>query len=205
MYIAIFVASILSLLIYILFTISLFNKGNDNYNFANHFSFELFIKKGHRHVYLNIFLFLSSALFFTSFLLNSILYFSPIRISLAIFALCISLTLVAIFYLPLSKLKERCICSIMFFVANIGLNGLIIYQEIRNIKLYENNLYIIPLIISILILLVALFSVFNPRLFNFTASRNEEGVQIRPKYFQLALGEWLMIFTFLFAQIYLIF
>lgn len=202
--ISFFIASLISLVIYIVFTSIVYvDNYQENYNFANHFAFELYIKKGHRFIYLNIFLYLVAALYTGNFIVYAIKDFSAINAIIAILALLTSFSFIAIFYLPLTKLKEKCFCSIGYFVSIAGTNGLIIYQEIRNIRIYENNLYFIPLAFSILVLLFSLFAIFNPKIFDFNAPRNQEGVQVRPKIFHLALAEWLLIFTFLFSQFYL--
>ena len=199
-----FVASLICLIVYVVFTSIILNDGyKENYSFANHFAFELYIKRGHRFIYLNVFLYLVAALYTGNFIVHAIQDFSVINVILAVLALITSFCLIAIFYLPLTKLKEKCFCSIGFFVSIAGTNGLIIYQEIRNIRIYENMLYFIPLAFSILIFLFALFAILNPRIFDFNAPRNQEGVQERPRVFYLALSEWLLIFSFLFAQFYL--
>ena len=174
----------------------------DGYRFSNHFPYELYNGKYYKYFYLNIFLLLTALLFTGNFVLKSITDFSPIQVVLAVLSLFASFTLLVLFYLPLTKLRERCICSIGFFISNSGINGLIIYQEVRNIRINESYLYLLPLIISLLILIVCIFSIFNPKIFDFKTIRNKDGVQVRPFVFHLALCEWLLIFTFLFSQIY---
>lgn len=182
----------------------IYNSYGEKYTFNNHFPFELWIKNGHKHFYLNALLFLSALFFAGNFIIDAIINFAVIKVTIAILALLVSFSLLAIFYLPLTKFKERCFCSIAFFIANAGVNGLILYYEVKEIRIFENYLAFIPLAISLIILIICIYDIFNPKIFDFSTTKDESGEQIRPKIFHLALGEWLLIFTFLFSQIYLL-
>ena len=195
--------SFIFLIAYVLITTFIYNQDNvDNFSYFNHFPYEIYIKRGYKNALLNILLFLVGLSFATNYILHAIFNFSVMEIFIAFVSVVVAFSFIAIFYLPLSKLKERCLCSILFFVSNIGLNALITINDIRIIKIYENNLGYISLVISLLILIICILFIFNPKLFDFCLEKKDEQT-VRPKIFYLAFGEWMLIYIFLFSQIYL--
>ena len=206
MHIISFSASIIFLVAYLFSTILLFNKDNSDakFDFRNHFAYELFIKKDRNNFVLNLLLLLSALLFTLNFILFAVSYFNVINLVSAIFSVIISFSLMVLFYLPLNKLRERCIFSIIFAVAITMLNALLVFQSVNMIKQLEEKLVLIPIVVNALILIIGIFTIFNPQLFNFDMKRNEDGTLERPKYITLAFFEWLLILSFLFSQIYIV-
>ena len=206
MYIVFFAASLVFLFAYVFSTLLIFNKDNkgEPFSFRNHFAYELWIKRDKKEVVLNLLLLLSVGLFALTFILFAVKNFSVINLVSAIFATVIAFSVVVLFYLPLNKLRERCIFSILFAVFTTMLNGLIIFNSVNMMNQLEEKLILIPIVVSAIIVIIGIFTIFNPHLFNFDMQRNEDGTLQRPKYITLAFFEWLIIFSFLFSQIFIV-
>lgn len=206
MYIPLFATSVLFLVIFYFSAVFVYNKENPNerYDIRNHFAFELWIKKGHQNVFIDLFILISAVAFSINYIIYSIFNFSVFNVVNAFFSLLISFSLIVIFYLPLSKLKERCIFSIVLMTVVTILNAMQIYESFILRRQYENNLIYIPLIISAIIVIIGIITIFYPKLFDFGMNKNEDGSFSRPKFFPLAFFEWLIIFTFLLSQSYLV-
>ena len=206
MHIALLALSVLFLIAFYVAGTFVFNKNNpdDTYDIRNHFSFELWIKKGHQGVFIDVFMLLSATIFAANYILFSIKNFSVLNIFNAVLALLIAFSVISITYLPLSKLKERCILSIILITGTTILNALEIYESFTLIRQYENNLLYIPLVISAVIVIIGIIAIFYPKLFDFGMEKNEEGVMKRPSFFPLAFFEWLLIFTCLLSQSFIV-
>jgi hypothetical protein len=59
---------------------------------------------------------------------------------------------------------------------------------------YKNINGIIALVISATMLIVSLVFFINPKLFNLSGDKHEDGTVTRPKVIHLALVEWLVTF-----------
>ena len=131
MHIALLALSVLFLVAFYVAGTFVFNKNNpdDTYDIRNHFSFELWIKKGHQGVFIDVFMLLSATIFAANYILFSIKNFSVLNIFNAVLALLIAFSVISITYLPLSKLKERCILSIILITGTTILNALEIYES----------------------------------------------------------------------------
>ena len=206
MHIALLALSVLFLITFYVAGTFVFNKNNpdDTYDIRNHFSFELWIKKGHQGVFIDVFMLLSATIFAANYILFSIKNFSVLNIFNAVLTLLIAFSVISITYLPLSKLKERCILSIILITGTTILNALEIYESFTLIRQYENNLLYIPLVISAVIVIIGIIAIFYPKLFDFGMEKNEEGVMKRPSFFPLAFFEWLLIFTYLLSQTFIV-
>ena len=203
MYIAVFAFSVVSLALFLLSTILIYNKQNSEYVFdiRNHFTYELWLKKDTHNSYLGVLLFLSVASFTVNSVLFTINHFGVLNLMQSVMHLVIAFSVVTIFILPLSKLKERCVFSILLTVGVTILNGVIIFQCVNMMNQLEEKLVILPIVVSTLIVVIGIFTIFNPNLFNFNMSRDKEGNLIRPKIIFLALSEWLLVLSFLFSQV----
>ncbi len=206
MYLPSFAVSIF-LLIAFYFTASfVYNKENpdERYDIRNHFTFELWIKKGHKNVFLDFLILASATLFSANYIVFAIYNFSVLNTVNAFLALLVAFSIITIFYLPLSKLKERCIFSIVMMTAVTILNAMQIYEAFVLLKQYENNLLYIPIVVSALIVIIGIITIFYPKLFDFGMNKNEEGAIVRPSFFPLAFFEWLLVFTHLLSQTYIV-
>ena len=205
MYISLFILSIIFFIVYFLFAITLFNKNNkEKYDIRNHFPFELWIKKGEDNVFINLILWISLTLFAVNYILFAVFDFSILSVISAAIVLYICFSIGVLFYLPLSKLKERSAFSISLITMTTIINAMIIWRCFTLIRQYENYLAYLPLVISSLIVVIGIIIIFNPKLFNFEMKKDESGVMSRPKYFHLAFSEWILIFISFFSQLYIV-
>lgn len=205
MYISLFILSIIFFVVYFLFAITLFNKNNkEKYDIRNHFPFELWIKKGEDNIFVNLILWISLTLFAVNYILFAIFDFSILSVISAAIVLYICFSIGVLFYLPLSKLKERSAFSISLITMTTIINAMIIWRCFTLIRQYEKYLAYLPLVISSLIVIIGIIIIFNPKLFNFEMKKDENGVMSRPKYFHLAFSEWILIFISFFSQLYIV-
>lgn len=206
MYLPLFAISILFLIAFYIGATFVYNKNNpnDRYDIRNHFTFELWVRKGHPNAFLDVFILISTLAFAVNYILLSIFNFSVLSVANAILALLTSFSVITIFYLPLSKLKERCIFSIVMMTSISLLNAMQIYESFILIKQFENNLVYIPIVLSAVVVIIGVITIFYPGLFDFGMNKNDDGVISRPSFFPLAFFEWLLIFTYLFSESYIV-
>ena len=207
MHISLFIISIIFFVVFYVTARLVYQKKNapEKYDIRNHFAYELWIKKDSFNAFIDVFLFLSVISFAVNFSLYAIYNFSIFSVISAVVALLVSFSVVVLFYLPLSKLKERCIFSIIFFVSVTILNALMIYHSFTLLRQYGNNLIYISVVFSALIDILGIIIIFNPKIFDFSMSRDQEGLLVRPKIISLAFFEWLLVFFIFFSQISILF
>ena len=206
MYLSLFIISALFLVTFYIAGAFVYNKNNtlEKYDIRNHFCFELWVRKGHQGVFIDVFILISAIIFFANYALFSIFSFSVLNVVNAFLALLIAFSVITICYLPLSKLKERCIFSIILITTSTVLNAMQIYESFTILRQYENDLIFIPIVVSSLIVIAGIIAMFYPRLFDFGMNKDQEGAIIRPKFFPLAFFEWLMIFITVLSPLYLV-
>lgn len=206
MVIALTAISIFFLGVFLAFSFPLyFKRERENYDLRNHFCFEILPHKSEP----NFILFLiAPAIYLLSIVANFILFaitdFGVMNVVIAFVSLLMAFSVGVLFFLPLSKLKERSIFSIILIVLTAVINALLIYEETFYIKAYQDSLIYLPIVINGLILLFALVAVFSPRLFDFSVDKDESGVTRRKKIYPLALFEWIIILSFPLTQISII-
>lgn len=204
MQIALAVCSILFLVIYIFLSKFIYKKfTNTNLNFSNVFPFEVWSVQHPRNMLINVFAFASGACYFSNFIINaaSVNGFEVSRMIQAILAALIICCFIAILFIPLSKLKEHYTCAFLFVIGTIALSSFNLVNDFRIYSIDKNLIMLIPIIIDLAIVIVSLIYVLNPRLLDLDYVKDEKGISVRPKTFQLARTEWLTIFIFLLSQV----
>ena len=203
MSVALLGASYIFLAIFMIFASSSFkNREKEKYDLRNHFCFEILpLKTSNDYILYMVMGFLYLASFLANFIYFTITDFGVMNVFIAFISLLITFSIGVIFFLPLSKLKERSIFSIVL-IASVALqNALLIYEETFLIKAYENNLVYVSIVINALLLLLAVIAMFSPRLFDFALEKNEDGTTTRKKIYPLALFEWLLIISAPLSQL----
>ena len=206
MVLALFVTSSIFLVSYLFVSLYLYKKDNAvPFNMRNHFPFEIYSPKHRVNGIVNIVLFLAFAMFFTNFI--SLLFYdlSLTNVLMVVLAFLISACSIILFYLPVAREKVHFTVSLLLAISSVMINALFIFIELRMVRLYEEKLFIIPIVISGLLILTYLFFIVHPRLFNLEMKRDENGNQIRPKYFIMSLFEWVLIISIFISQISLLF
>ena len=182
-----------------------FKRERENYDLRNHFCFEILPHKTEP----NFILFLiAPAIYLLSVVANFVLFaisdFGVMNVVIAFVSLLIAFSIGVLFFLPLSKLRERSIFSIILIVLGAVINALLIYEETFYIKAYQDNLIYLPIVINGLMLLFTIIAIFSPRLFDFGVDKDEDGVTHRKKLYPLALYEWIIILSFPLTQVSII-
>lgn len=206
MSIALLVGSLFFLAAFVIFSTFAYQKRErEKYNFSNHFCFEILPDKSHPTFIPHVaFGFIFLACYVANFIYFSITSFGAMNVAIAFVSLITAFSIGVIFYLPLTKLKERCIFSIVLIVLNALINALLIYQETFFIKAYENNLIYLAIVVNAILLVLSVIAIFLPNLFDFSTDKTEDGINIQKKVYPLALVEWILIFAVPLSQISII-
>ena len=182
-----------------------FKRERENYDLRNHFCFEILPDKHDPNYVLFL---IAPSIFLLSVVANFVLFaitdFGVMNVVIAFVGLLIAFSIGVLFFLPLSKLKERSMFSIILIVLYAAMNALLIYEETFYIKAYQDNLIYLSIVINGLSLLFALIAVFSPRLFDFGMDKDDNGVSRRKKVYPLALYEWIIILSFPLTQVSII-
>ena len=203
MSIALAAASIFFLGVFLAFSLPMyFKREKEQYDFRNHFCFEILPDKHDPNFMISI---IAPTVFLFSVVANFIYFaisdFGVMNVVIAFVSLLIAFSTGVLFFLPLSKLKERSIFSIILIVLVAVINALLIYEETFYIKAYQDNLIYLPIVFNGLILLLAIVVIFSPRLFDLGVDKDENGVSKRKKIYPLAFYEWLLILSLPLTQI----
>ena len=206
MSIAITAASIIFLVVFLFFAFPAYQKREkEKYDLRNHFCFEILPPKTDNNFMLFI---IPLALYLLCFVGNFVYFaitdFSAMNVVIAFISLLIAFSIGVLFFLPLSKLRERCIFSILFVVLTAAINALLAYEETVYRQMYLNNLVYVAFAVNAVILLFTVVAIFSPRLFDFGAKKNEDGTTERRRVYPLALYEWLLIMIVPLTQISII-
>ena len=206
MVLALLVSSVLFLVAYLFISLYLYKKDNMvSFNMRNHFLFEIYSPSHKVNGVLNIFLFIAFAMYFTNHLSLAINDFSLTNVIIAVLALLISVSAIALFYIPIAREKVHFTFSLVLAISAVMINALLIFPEVRMIRLYEENLFIIPIVINGLLILTYIFFIVHPSLFNLQMKQDENGELVRPKYFLMSLFEWILITSIFASQISVLF
>ena len=202
MELAFFASSILLFIVFI--AISFINykkKENEVYLVRNHFPYELFKKNNDLNVLVNVIMMLSFLLTGANFILFAVNFYDVSTLLSALMAVAVCLSFIMLFIIPLSKFREHCSLMIMVMTFSAILNGFLIYKEVRLLKIIDDYLLLLPIIINSISGAFALIAIFHPGLFKFNMERDAEGNMIRPKFFLLAFSEWVLMGAMLLSQI----
>lgn len=199
-------ASVFFLGVFLAFSFPLyFKRERENYDLKNHFCFELLPEKSDNTYLISIIpplIYLLCVV--ANFVYFSITDFGVMNVVIAFMSLLIAFSIAVLFYLPLSKLKERSLFSIILIVLVAVINALLIYEETFYIKAYQDNLIYLPIVINGLLLLLSIVVIFSPHLFDLGVDKDESGVSKRKKFYPLAFYEWLLILSLLLTQVSII-
>ena len=199
-------ASVFFLGVFLAFSFPLyFKRERENYDLKNHFCFELLPEKSDNTYLISIIpplIYLLCVV--ANFVYFSITDFGVMNVVIAFMSLLIAFSIAVLFYLPLSKLKERSLFSIILIVLVAVINALLIYEETFYIKAYQDNLIYLPIVINGLLLLLSIVVIFSPHLFDLGVDKDESGVSKRKKFYPLAFYEWLLILSLPLTQVSII-
>ncbi|MBE6135687.1 MAG: hypothetical protein E7181_00225 [Erysipelotrichaceae bacterium] len=176
-----------------------------SYHFRSHFPYELnYHGKFKDNIYGNliyILYFIAIVVFFVFFKdvsFNGYLIFALVAGGLTL----ISLT--ALIYIPIDQLRLHMIDVAFSFVFSIGFSFAIVLSSFNKFKETSSIPSLVSLIISIVVTLIFVILILNPRLSRWAemdVEKKEDGtlVNVRPKWFPLAYSEWAMMFLYLLS------
>ncbi len=177
------------------------------YSIKNMFPFEFTYKadfKENFYTYLFLLLFVFASIgFFATF---DRTYSNGYHIFVLIAGSICSLLIIAMFMVPLTRLRLHTILAVIFFTLNFAIAGSMFIDAWRSNQEYLTPLKIVCLVIGGMILLTQFVSIINPRMtLNFKAeekvNENGEKIMVRPKWVVLAFTEWLNIILFIINMI----
>ena len=206
MSIALAIASVVFLAIFLVFSFPAYQKREkEKFDLRNHFCFEILPPKTDNNFMLFIIpISLSLLCFVGNFVYFAITDFGAMNVVMAFISLLIAFSVGVLFFLPLSKLRERCLFSIIFIVLTAVLNALLAYEETVYRQMYLNIFVYVDFAVNGVILLFTLIIIFSPKLFDFSTKKNEDGTNERKRVYPLALYEWLLIMVLPLSQISII-
>ena len=177
------------------------------YSIKNMFPFEFTYRSDFKHnfyTYMFLLLFVFACMgFFITFDMS---YTNGYHIFALISGIACSLLIVALFMIPLTRLRLHVILAIIFFTLSFACAGSIFISAWRSNQEYLHPIKIVCLVLGGIILLTQFGSMLNPRMtLNFKAeekiNENGEKVMVRPKWVVFAFTEWLNIILFIINMI----
>lgn len=196
--------AVASLILFISFFISNLiyykKKENRKLDIRNTFPYETMYKEK-PYFYFVILLFLAFAFIFANYVIFTTQDFKINKLFSTIISLLLGFSSCSLFFLPLSKLKEHISMFILMAVSSIALASFNLAIEIKDYKILENNIILIPIIIDSLILIFGLVALLNPSITNLKMEVNSNNEYVRPKRIALAMFEWIFLFLAFFLQI----
>lgn len=193
--------------------ISLFNYRNrfkKAYHLRSHFPYEFnYHGKYSDNIYGNLVyaLYVVAVIVFLIFFNNN---YSNGYLIFALIAGGISLvSLTAIIYIPIDQLRTHMIVAALAFIFSLGFSFAIALASFFKYKETSSIPALISLIVSIVVTLIYVILILNPKLSRWADMDNEtksDGtvVKVRPRWFVLAYSEWAMMFLYLISLVSLL-
>ena len=201
MEIALLSSSLLLLIVFLSISLYLYKKANrENFRLANHFPYEIYSGFNPVNSYTNIILLFGFVCFDVNFVLHAISDLSFNNIVVCILALAITTLAMLLFYIPIARFRCHILLVIALAIISVMINVFLLFEETRALKIYEQNLFIIPIVVHSLLFVTYLVFIFHPGLFNL---KMDEGN--RPHTIVLPLFEWVLICSIFLSQIGLLF
>ena len=178
-----------------------------SYSVKNMFPFEFTYKSDFKnsfytYMFLLLFVLASMGLFITF----DMTYKDGYHIFILISGIACSLLIVAMFMVPLTRLRLHTILAILFFTLNFACSTSVFISTYKSNQEIFSPVKIVCLVLGGLIILTQFGAILNPRMtLNFKAEEkvNEQGekVMVRPKWVVFAFTEWLNIILFILNMI----
>jgi len=177
------------------------------YSLKNMFPFEFVYKSDFKtsfYTYMFLLLFVFASIgFFVTF---DMTYKNGYHIFILISGIACSLLIVAIFMVPLTRLRLHTILAILFFTLNFACAASLFIAIYKSNQEYFTPVKIVCLVLGGAIILTQFGAILNPRMtLNFKAeekiNENGEKVMVRPKWVVFAFTEWLNIILFIINMI----
>ena len=193
--IGLFGLSVLTLFAYFYMLIFFYKKlGRDKIKFSNTFPYEVVPQIGTEYFYINTLLFLS---LLSSSAIEILFMVDHVEIMAIVFCaagVILNIILAIIPFINIKILKEHLYADLGMVVLFFAITGFLTFYCMNWNRAYgyQNVGLIIALVISALLLLLALYFIFNPRLFDLKMKVSEEKSE-RPGIIHLAFTEWLIL------------
>lgn len=180
---------------------------NVTYSIKNMFPFEFTYKadfKSNFYSYMFLLLFVMASIgLFATFDRS---YVNGYHIFSMIAGIACSILIVALFMVPLIRLRLHVLLTVLFFTLNFFSAGSILISAWKSNQEYFSAVKIVCIVIGIIIVLSQFVIILNPKMtLNFKAKEevNEKGekVMVRPKWVVFAFSEWANIILFILNMI----
>ena len=113
-------------------------------------------------------------------------------VSIMVLFVLSSFCLASLPFISLEKLREHFYLDLGAFVTLLAVVGLEAFYCYHLYDVYLMDYALIGMIISIVLAVLVLIPVFNPKLFELKNRQNEDGTYSRKKFIFLAFSEWML-------------
>ena len=173
----------------------------DNISRKNQFLFEVCPKLNGSLGFVNYIQYFSYTLVLGVLIYNLIYHLSLTNVLFIVITTIYIFCLVFIPLVSFNHLKEHFYLDLGAILSFFAINVFNTFESSRYFRYDYNLLYLIPLILSAIMTLLALYFTFRPGLFNFKNNVDEEGKIVRPKYIPLAVIERVLYFTLYLSMV----
>ena len=113
-------------------------------------------------------------------------------VTIAIIAIILIFTLCCIPFIGLDKLREHLLLDVTSLVLLLSLAGMEAFYGFQLFRLYRSYYDLAAMIVALVLFVLALAMIVNPKLFDLKNDIDEQGNPKRKKVIYLALTEWLL-------------
>lgn len=158
----------------------------------NTFIFETVPNFKEKNGILNYFLFFSLLVNLFPFIFYAAKNINVYSVAIMILAILVFFCLGAIPFIRLNKIREHLYLFLGALVCLLALFGIEAFYSFYIYKTYIDNYALAAMIISIVLAVILLGAIFNPKLFDLSNKKNEDGTYSRKNFILLAFSEWLL-------------
>lgn len=159
---------------------------------ANTFLFEITPRFSEKTSFVNYVLLFGVAVSLFPFIYYLTENVQTYSVTIMIIAILLIFSLACIPFIGLDKLREHLMLDVFALVLLIGLSGMEAFYSFQLYRLYLDEYQLASAIVSLVLLVLVLVLIINPKLFDLNNEMDENGNPRRKKVIYLALTEWLL-------------
>ena len=141
---------------------------------------------------LNYFLFFSLLVNLFPFIFYAANNINVYSVAMMILAILAFFCLGAIPFIRLNKIREHLYLFLGGLVSLLALVAIEMFYSLYIYKTYIDNYALAAMIVSIVLGVILLAAIFNPKLFDLSNKKNEDGTYTRKNFILLAFSEWML-------------
>ena len=158
----------------------------------NTFIFETIPNFKEKNGILNYFLFFSLLINLFPFIFYAANNINVYSVAIMIVSILAIFCLGAIPFVSLNKIREHFYLFLGALVSLLAVVGVEAFYSFYIYKTYIDNYALAAMIVSTFLAAILLGMVFNPKLFDLTNKKNEDGTYSRKSFIPIAFNEWLL-------------